>query len=154
MVVSAHWRTPVLALIGAGAYLTLLTVTYGILAGSYSLPPQWWLDHLHQRPLASASWFVLINAVGAISAAIPVAVGVVLCARTQKLAMSLLIGVPPSLYIMGSALFEYGLPKYVTAWVVDAFQLFSISLAVLSAVWLFSSIPLTIGSSDRGSHLR
>jgi hypothetical protein len=154
VVVSMRWRFLFVALVGAGAYLALLEVSYGFLEGSYFPPPQWLRDHLHLRPVASASWFVLINAAGAVLAAIPVALGVVLFAKTRKLALGLVVGVPPSLYIIGSGLVAYGLPKYAAAWVIEVFQFLSISLAVLLAVVLFSSLPLTIGSSDRGARLR
>jgi len=154
VVVSMRWRSLLVALVGAGVYLALLEVSYGFLEGSYFPPPQWWRDHLHLRPVASVSWFVLINAAGAVLAAIPVALGVVLFAKTHKLALGLVVGVPPSLYIMGSGLVAYGLPKYAAAWVIDVFQFLSIGLAVLLAVVLFSSLPLTIGSSDRGARLR
>ena len=154
MVVSARWRFLSTALIGAGTYLALLEVTYGFLEGRYSLPPQWWFDHVHLRRVASASWFVLVDAAGAILAAIPVAVGVVYFVKTRRLAISFIVGVPPSLYIIGSGLVEYGPPKYAVAWVVDVFQFLSIGLAVLTAVALLSSLPLTIGWSDRGAHFR
>ena len=142
MVVSARWRFLSTALIGAGTYLALLEVTYGFLEGRYSLPPQWWFDHVHLRRVASASWFVLV------------AVGVVYFVKTRRLAISFIVGVPPSLYIIGSGLVEYGPPKYAVAWVVDVFQFLSIGLAVLTAVALLSSLPLTIGWSDRGAHFR
>jgi hypothetical protein len=143
VVVLKHWRFLLVALVGAGAYLALLEVSYGFLENSYFPPPLWWRDHLHLRSVASASWFVLINAAGAASAAIPVAL-VVLFAKTRKLVLSLVVGVPPSLYIMGSGLVAYGLPKYAAAWVIEMFQFLSISLAVLLGVVLFSSLPLTI----------
>jgi hypothetical protein len=95
------------------------------------------------------SWFVLINAAGAVLAALPVASGVVLFVKKQRLATAFLVGVPPSLYIMGSGLVAYGLPNYTAAWVVDVLQFLSIGLAVLLVAVLFSSLPLTIGSSDR-----
>lgn len=144
MVVSKRWRFLLMALVCAGAYLALLEVSYGFLENSYFPPPLWWRDHLHLRSVASASWFVLINAAGAASAAIPVALVVVLFAKTRKVVLSLVVGVPPSLYIMGSALVAYGLPKYAAAWVIEMFQFLSISLAVLLAVVLFSSLPLIV----------
>jgi hypothetical protein len=136
------------------AYLALLQISYGFLEGRYSLPPQWWRDHLHPRSVAIVSWFVLLDAAPAILAAIPIAIGVVFLVKTRKLAMGIMVGVPPSLYIVGSGLFEYGLPKYVAAWLVDVFQFLSIGVAVPVAVMLFSTLPLTIGWSDRGSRLR
>jgi len=57
-----------MVLVGAGAYLALLEFSYRLLEGSY-MPPQWW----HVRP--RVSWFVLINAAGAVLAALPVALG-------------------------------------------------------------------------------
>jgi len=104
--------------------------------------------------VASVSWFVLIDAAAAVLAAVPVAIGVVFLVKTRRLAISLAVGVPPSLYIVGSGLVEYGEPKYVAAWAVDVLQFLSIGLAVLLAVVLISSLPLTIGWSDRGSRLR
>jgi hypothetical protein len=149
VVLPMRWRLLLVALVGAGAYLTFLKISYGFLEGSY-FPPHWWRDLLHLRPLASASWFVLINAAGAVFAAIPVALCLVLFAKTHKLVLGLAVGVPPSLYIIASGLAAYGLPNYPAAWVIEVFQLLSIGLAVLLAVVIFSSRPLTIGSSDRG----
>jgi hypothetical protein len=142
VVVSMRWRFLLVALVGTGAYLALLHVSYTFLGGSYYPPPQWWSDHLNLRPVAPASWFVLINAAGAVLAAIPVALGVVLFGRAHKPALGLVVGVPPSLYIMGSGLVAYGLPKHAVAWVIDVFQFLSIGLAVLLAVVLFSGVHL------------
>ncbi len=135
-----------MALVGAGAYLALLNVMYGSLQNSY-IPPQWWRNLLRPRLVASAAWFVLINAAGAIFAALPVAFGVVLFAKARRLVLGLLIGVLPCLYFMGSGVATYGLPTYAVAWVIVVFQFLSISLAVPLAVVLFSIGPLTTRSS-------
>jgi hypothetical protein len=148
VVVPKRWRFILVALVGASAYLALLQVSYGFLEDSY-IPPQWWRDHLPVRPVTPASWFVLINAAGAVMAAIPVALGIALFARTHRLALSLLVGVLPSLYWMGSGMVAYGMPRYTAWWVVDIFQFLSISLAVLLAVVLFPSRPLTIVGRGR-----
>jgi hypothetical protein len=132
-----------MVLVGAGAYLALLEVSYRLLESSYA-PPQWW------RVRPKMSWFALINAAGAVLAALPVALGLVLFVKKQRLAIGLLVGVPPSLYIMGSGLATYGLPKYTAAWVIDVLQFLSIGLAVLLVVILCSRLPRAIGSSDRG----
>lgn len=145
MVVSTRWRFFLVVLIGATAYLALLEVSYGFLEGSYN-PPQWW----HLRP--RVSWFALINVAGAVLAALPVALGLVFFVKEQRPAICLLVGVPPSLYIMGSGLAAYGLPKYTAAWVIEVLQFLSIGVAVLLAVVLFSRLPLTIGSSDSSRH--
>src|SRR5258705_3396484 len=105
-------RFPLAVLLGAGAYLVLLQVSYGFLKWSYYPSPQWWRDYLHPRVVASASWFVLINVAGAILAAVPVGISVVLLVKQHRLALSVLVGLLPSLYIMGGGVLEYGLPHY------------------------------------------
>ena len=74
--------------------------------------------------------------------------------QKQRRATGIMVGVPPSLYIMGSGLAAYGLPRYTAAWVIEVLQFLSIGLAVLLAVVLFSCLPLIIGSSDRAARLR
>ena len=147
MAVPMRWRFLLAVLLGAGAYFALLQVSLGHFIYSDYPPPQWWRHHLHPRVVSSASWYVLIDAVAAILAAIPVALGVVLLAKSQRLVLGLLVGVLPSLYIMGGGLLEYGLPKYAAGWVINVFQFLSISLGVLAMVALFSSRPLTTRSS-------
>jgi hypothetical protein len=136
-------RFVLVALTGAGAYWALLEASYRFLEESYVPVPQWWFEHLHPRPMATASWFVLINAVGAALAGIPVAIGVILFVKNNRPTLGLLICIPASLYIMGSGFITYGLPNYAAAWVVDTLQLLSIDVAVMLAVALFSRLPLT-----------
>ncbi len=147
MVLPMRWRFLLTVLVGASAYLGLLQVIWEFFIHSYYPPPQWWRDHLHPRVVSSASWLVLINAVEALLAAVPVALALVFLAKAHRLAPGFLVGVLPGLYITGSGLSEYGRPKYVVTWTVDALQFLSISLAVLLAVVLFSSRPLTTRSS-------
>jgi hypothetical protein len=98
--------------------------------------------------VAWVSWFVLINAVAAVLAAIPVALGAAPFAKMHRPTLGLLIGVPPSLYMMGSTLVEYGLPKYTAAWVVEGLQILSISVAVLLVLVVFTNRPLTFVRAD------
>jgi hypothetical protein len=127
--ISSRWGFLLAALIGAGVHLI-----YGLLQDSY-IPPAWWQDHLRLR-LGVVTWFTLINCAGALLAAIPVAWCLARFARAHKMALSLSIGVPPSLYIMGSGLIDYGLPHYTSAWIVEFLQFLSISLAILVIVTL------------------
>ena len=149
MVVPLRWRFLLAVLVGAGAYFALLHFTLGHFNYADYPPPQWWRHHLHPRVVSSASWYVLTDAMAAIVAAVPVAVGVVLLAKSQRLILGLLVGVLPSLYIEGGGLLEYGFPTYTASWVITAFQFLSISLGVLAMVALFSSRPLTTRSSGR-----
>jgi hypothetical protein len=147
VVVPLRWRFLLAVLVGAGAYFALLHVTLGHFNYADYQPPQWWRHHLHPRVVSSASWYVLIDAMAAILAAIPVALGVMLLAKSQRLVLGLLVGVLPSLYIEGGGVLEYGLPTYTASWVITVFQFLSISLGVLAMVVLFSSRPLTTRSS-------
>jgi hypothetical protein len=124
-----RWRFVLIALTGAALYFLFLYLSYGALKDSY-IPPSWWPNHLQIRPAGTASWFVLINAAGAIFAAMPPALFLGYFAKAHKLALGLAAGVPAGLYIVGGGLIEYGLPHYAAAWVIEAFHFLSISMAV------------------------
>ncbi len=100
------------------------------------------------------TWFTLLNAGGAILAAIPVAFGVVLGTKTRQVALGLIIGLMPALYLAVSGCIEYGVPSNLEALVVDISQFVAVSLAVVGVLALIRGFPLTIGSSDRGSRLQ
>ena len=129
MTLSARWQFVLMALTGAALYFVLLQLSYGALKDSY-IPPSWWPNHLQIGPAGTASWFMLINAAGAISAAIPPALFLVHFAEAHKLALGLAAGLPAGLYIIGGGLIEYGLPHYPAAWIIEAFKFLSISMAV------------------------
>jgi hypothetical protein len=140
LVVSSRWRFLLAALVGAGMYLALLRVSYGFLQDSY-IPPSWWQDHLRVPPVNAISWFLLINGAGALFTAIPVAFCLARFAKTHIFALSIAVGVPPSLYIIGSGLAEYGLPRYAAAWIIEVFHFASISLAIPLVVAFFPRRP-------------
>ena len=146
VVTPMRWRVPLAALVGAGVYWVFLRLSYGLLRGYY-IPPQWWHNHMLARSVTSATWLTLINAAGAILAAAPASVGIVLFARANRFVLGIAVGVLASLSITVSGLLEYGVPRYASAWFVDALQFLSIGLAVLVEVVLFSSRPLTTRSS-------
>jgi hypothetical protein len=76
-----------------------------------------------------------------------VGIGVAFFVKTHRLALSLLVGLLPGLYIVGGGVLEYGLPHYTAAWVIDVLQFLSISLGVLVIVAFLPSRPLTTRSS-------
>jgi hypothetical protein len=129
MVLSTRRQFVLMALTAAALYFMLLHLSYGALKDSY-IPPPWWPNYLQIGPAGTASWFVLINAAGAVFAAIPPALFLVRFAKAHKLALGLAAGVPAGLYIIGGGLIEYGLPHYPAAWTIEAFQFLSISVAV------------------------
>jgi hypothetical protein len=133
MALSTRWQFVFMALTGAALYFVFLYLSYGALKGAY-LPPSWWPNHLQIGPAGTASWFVLINAAGAIFAAIPPALFLGHFAKARKVALGLAAGVPAGLYIIGGSLIEYGLPHYPAAWVIEVFHFLSISTAVAMLV--------------------
>jgi ethanolamine transporter EutH len=116
--------------------------------------PHWWRHFSPNAAAAVMTWFTLLNAGGAILAAIPVAFGVVLGTKTRQVALGLIIGLMPALYLAVSGCIEYGVPSNLEALVVDISQFVAVSLAVVGVLALIRGFPLTIGSSDRGSRLQ
>jgi hypothetical protein len=142
-------RSTLVALIGAAVYFALLWLFYAW--APYTVIPHWLRHFLPNARVALVTWFTLLNVGGAILAAIPVALGIVLGVNARRVALGMIIGVVPALYILLGSVIEFGIPPTVEAWVVDIAQFFAISLAVAAVVALIRGFPLTIGSSDRGA---
>jgi hypothetical protein len=134
-------------LVGAIGYVVLLHISYGLLQNCY-IPPSWWYGLLHSRFVASFSWFVLVNFLGAVSAAVPVALCVAFFAKSNKLALALLVGFPSALFVIGDGIVAYGFPAYAAAWAIEVLHFLSIGLAVLLEVAFFLSRPLTSVGRD------
>jgi hypothetical protein len=145
-------RTVSIALAGAVVYFALLWLFYAI--APYSVIPHWWRHFSPNAAVAVVTWFTLLNVGGAILAAIPVALGVVLTSGSRGVVLGLVIGVMPALYMAVRVCIEFGVPPTVEAWVADIAQFFAVSLAVVAVVALIRGFPLTIGSSDRVARLR
>jgi hypothetical protein len=152
MVEPSRLRDALVALIGAVVYSALLWLLYA--RAPYAVIPHWWRHFVSNAPVALVTWFTLLNVGGAILAAIPVAFGVVLGTTARRVALGLIIGVVPALYIVVGGLMEFGVPPSGVGWVVDIAQFFAVSLCVMAVVVLIQVCPLTSGWSDRGSRLR
>ena len=142
-------RSASIVLIGAAIYFAFLWLFYAM--APYAPIPHWWRNVTPNGPVALATWFSLLNLGGAILAAIPVAIGVVLGTKVRRIASGLAIGVVPALYIFVGATFEFGVPASAEGWVVEIFQFFAVSLAVVAMIALIQAFPLPISSSDRGA---
>jgi hypothetical protein len=142
-------RSTLVVLLGAAVYFALLWFFYAW--APYTVIPQWLRHILPNARVALVTWFTLLNVGGAILAAIPVALGIVLGVSARRAVFGIIVGVVPALYILVGGVIEYGVPRNLEAWVVDIAQFFVVSLAVVAAVALFRGFPLTIGSSDRGA---
>lgn len=142
-------RTASVALVGALVYFALLGILYSI--APYAVIPHWWRHFLPNAPVAVATWFTFLNVGGAVLAAIPVALGVILGTnKARRAALGLVIGVVPALYIAFRAFIDFGVPPTINAWAVDIVQFIAVSLAVVAMVALIRGFPLTIGSSEHG----
>jgi hypothetical protein len=138
-------------LIGAALYFALLWLLYA--RAPYADIPHWWRRFMPNAPVALVTWVSLLNLGGAILAAIPVALGVLLGTKVHRVALGLAIGVVPALYIVGGAIIQFGVPPSVAGWIADIAQFFAVSLAVVAIIALVEGFPLTIGSSSRAEHL-
>jgi hypothetical protein len=138
-------RPTLVALFGIAVYYALLGFLYA--RAPYAAMPHWWRAHLVTGPLAVMSWFTMLNLGGAALAAIPVGIGVVLSVNSRRNLLGLIIGVLPALYMVVGGLTQFGVPTNLVGWVVDMAQFLAVSLAVVAAVALIESCPLTTRSS-------
>jgi ethanolamine transporter EutH len=146
-------HSALVALVGAVAYFALLWLLYA--RAPYAVIPHWWRHLVPNATAALVTWFTLQNVGGAILAAIPVALGVVLGTKTRRVALGLVVGVLPALYIVVGGLMEYGVPPSVVGWVVDTGQFLAVSLAVVAVVALIQvCLPNNRLRANRGSRLR
>jgi hypothetical protein len=134
-------RFSLVAVLGVAVYYTLLGCLYARVP--YAAIPHWWREHLFGGPAAVVSWFTVLNIVGALLAAIPVAIGLILSANTRRILLGLVIGVVAGLYIVVGGLLEFGVPASAGGWAIDMAQLIAVSLSVAAAVALIQSCPLT-----------
>jgi hypothetical protein len=141
-------RSTLVALMGAAVYFALLWLFYAW--APYTVIPHWLRNSLPNARAALVTWFTLLNVGGAMLAAIPVALGIVLGVKSRRVALGMIIGVVPALYILLGSVIEFGVPPTAEAWIVDIAQFFAVSLAVVAVIALIRAFPLTIGSSDRG----
>jgi hypothetical protein len=142
-------RSALVALVGAVAYFALLRLLYARVP--YAVIPHWWRQFVPNAAAALVTWFTLQNVGGAILAAIPVALGIVVGTKAHRVALGLVVGVVPALYIVVGGLMEYGVPPSVIGWVVDLGQFLAVSLAVVAVVALIQRRPLVV-EANRNSN--
>jgi hypothetical protein len=131
---SAHARLRIglSALIGVLVYAVLLSFLYG--RAPYAEIPQGWRQFVSNSTAAVVLWFTAINAGGAVLAAIPVAIGLILGIKTRRKTLALVIGVLPALYILVGGFVQYGRPPGLGGWIADIAQFIAVSLAILAMV--------------------
>ena len=134
-------RSVLVALIGAAVYYALLGLLYA--RAPYSAIPHWWREFAQSGPVAAASWFTLLNIAGAVLAAIPVAIGVMLGLKVRRAPVGLIIGLVSALVITGGGMLQYGVPPSAGAWVTDVAQFLAVSGAVVGTIVVLESCPLT-----------
>jgi hypothetical protein len=130
-------RIALVALVGAAVYFALLWLLYA--RAPYADIPHWWRHIVPNAPAALVTWFTLLNVGGALLAAIPVALGIVLGTNARRIALGMVIGVVPALDIVVRGIIEFGVPPTVSGWVVDIAQFFAVSLAVVAVVVLIQA---------------
>jgi len=133
-------RTIVLGALAALAYYTLLSLITQALP--YVPVPAWWRPIWPSPTLAVQTWFGLMDAAGALFAALPVAVLLVWRVRGRAAAVGLATGVMVATYVLGSSVIEYGTEKKI---------LFA---AVSQFVWIALALPAFALLLVRGRGIR
>lgn len=134
---------------GVAVYYVLLGLLYA--NAPYATIPHWLQQLAPTSSAAIITWFTLLNAGGAILAALPAAVLVVLGAHRRRIPLALIIGVLPATCILVGSLVEFGAPLGASVWAVAILQFLVVSLAVVAAVVLFGGRSLTNAWSGRES---
>jgi len=139
-------RDVLTAVAGTAAYSALLWFAYTW--APYAEIPAWWRHAIPDARVAVLGWFTLLNAGGAIAAAVPVAVALVFTATARRSALGWVIGVVAALYIVAGGVLEFGLPPRVDGWIIAIAQFLAVSLAVAAFVALFRGFPRTISGRN------
>jgi hypothetical protein len=138
--VGATRRTIVLGALAALAYYALLSL---ITADLPHIPvPAWWRQIWPSPSSAVQTWFGLMDAAGALFAALPVAAFLVWRIGGRAAAIGLATGVMVAAYILGSSFVEYGMNTN------------TLFVAVNQFVWVGLALPATSLMLMRGRGTR
>ena len=141
-------RPLLIALTAALAYWFLLHVSYKLIGGAYlwSTPAERPFPH---GPVEVVAWFTLVDAVGALLAAVPVGIALARWGWGLGRAWVLAAGAVSAGFLVGRGFLEFAWSTQTATWVVGVLQFVSITVAPLIVVVLFASRPLTTRSSGR-----
>ena len=139
MISPSYLRSTLIALAGAVLYYAMLGVVYS--RAPYAYIPEWFRDQPALRATVARSWFSLLNIGGALLAAVPIALGLMLFKTRINSSMALVIGTLAALWLSVTAVLEYGLPKYPAAWLITGIQILAVSMAVAAVLRLFHAKP-------------
>jgi hypothetical protein len=140
--------------------LRYVLVIAGLVAGFYCLAsivigrmpftwtPAWWMGIWPSRKVAVYLWFGVLNAVGAVIAAIPVSLLLRWLVEGNRVRAAFTVGVPAAVLMTGSVVVHYS--PLSRASVLMAAELFLVVLlSVPFLVWVIGALVSKSGSSSR-----
>jgi hypothetical protein len=131
-------RNPLVILGLAAAFYFLGTIAIDRMPFT-ALPP-WWMGLWPSRRVGAYTWFGLLNAAGAVIAAVPVAILLRCLIDLNRVRAAFIVGVLPALIVIGSVVMEYPPSRLASA--LMAVELFLvIFLAVPFVIWLMRALP-------------
>jgi hypothetical protein len=131
-------RNPLVILGLAAAFYVLGTISIDRMP--FTSLPSWWMGIWPSRRVGIYTWFGLLNAAGAVIAAVPVAILLRGLIDLNRVRAAFIVGVLPALIVIGSVIMEYPPSRFATA--LMAVELFLvIFLAVPFLIWLMRALP-------------
>jgi hypothetical protein len=131
-------RNPLVILALAASFYFLGTIAIGRMP--FTLLPSWWMGIWPSRRVGVYTWFGLLNAAGAVIAAVPVAILLRYLIDLNRVRAAFIVGVLPALVVIGSVVMEYPPSRLASA--LMAVELFLvIFLAVPFLIWLMRALP-------------
>jgi hypothetical protein len=132
--------------------LRYLLVILGLVAAFYCLASiliermpftsetSWWMGIWPSRGVGVYVWFGLLNTVGALIAAVPVAILLIRLIDRDCVRAAFLVGAPTALVMIGSAIAHYSPLSRASAFIAIALFL-AMLLAVPFLVWSMRALP-------------
>ncbi len=136
---SARLRFPLTILVLATLFYFLAKIS--IERMPFTSLPSWWIGMWASHSLGMYTWFGLLNGVGSLIAAIPVATLLSWLIERDRMRRAFIVGVITALVVTGSAVATYS-PFAHRATVLMTLELFLVVVLVLPfLIWLLRALP-------------
>jgi len=120
------------------AYYCLASIVIGRMP--FTSEPYWWMGIWSSRSVGVYVWFGLLNTVGAVIAAVPVAILLRRLIDRNRIRAAFLVGMPTALVMVGSLVVHYSPLNHASVFIAIALFL-AILLAVPFLVWSMRALP-------------
>jgi hypothetical protein len=122
----------------ATAFYCLAAISIGRMP--FTLTPAWWMGIWPSRRAAVYVWFGILNAVGAVIAAVPVSVLLRWLIDSNRVRAAFTVGAPTAFLTIASVVKNYS-PLKLASLLVTVELFFVLLLAVPFLVWVMRALP-------------